>query len=129
MPRGIFLLCAGDPGAQENPSYVWVDWFNILGLGPNVPFETGNQSDSLHALVDGHFVERRVPYPMGFFAKGLEGRIGRSERRLEGARLMGDLGQPHAAAYRGHRRAGSRRAGSHAADIVEPARRPIPAPP
>jgi hypothetical protein len=40
-----------------------------------VPFETGNQSDSLHALVDGHFVELRVPYPMGFFAKGLEGRI------------------------------------------------------
>jgi hypothetical protein len=65
----------GDPGAEENPYYVWVDWFNILGLGANVPFETGNQSDSLHALVDGHFVELRVPYPMGFFAKGLEGRI------------------------------------------------------
>jgi len=40
-----------------------------------VPFETGNQSDSLHALVRGEFVELRVPYPMGFFAKGLEGRI------------------------------------------------------
>jgi hypothetical protein len=65
----------GDPGAQENPYYVWVDWFNTLGLGANVPFVTGNQSDSLHALVDGHFVELRVPYPMGFFAKGLEGRI------------------------------------------------------
>ena len=65
----------GDPGAEENPYYVWVDWFNILGLGPNVPFETGNQSDSLHALVNGEFVELRVPYPMGFFAKGLEGRI------------------------------------------------------
>src|SRR5947199_2436162 len=65
----------GDPGTQENPYYVWVDWFNSLGLGQNVPFETGNQSDSLHALVDGHFVELRVPYPMGFFSKGLEGRI------------------------------------------------------
>jgi hypothetical protein len=65
----------GDPGAEENPYYVWVDWFNILGLGPNVPFETGNQSDSLHALVGGQIVELRVPHPMGFFAKGLEGRL------------------------------------------------------
>ena len=65
----------GDPGAEENPYYVWVDWFNILGLGANVPFETGNQSDSLHALVGGQIIELRVPYPMGFFAKGLEGRI------------------------------------------------------
>ena len=65
----------GDPGAEDNPYYVWVDWFNILGLGANVPYETGNQSDSLHALVHGQFVELRVPYPMGFFAKGLEGRI------------------------------------------------------
>jgi len=65
----------GDPSAEENPYYLWVDWFNILGLGANVPLETGNQSDSLHALVGGQIVELRVPYPMGFFAKGLEGRI------------------------------------------------------
>jgi hypothetical protein len=65
----------GDPGAEENPYYVWVDQHNILGLGANVPFETGNQSDSLHVLVGGQIIELRVPYPMGFFAKGLEGRI------------------------------------------------------
>ncbi len=65
----------GDPGAEENPYYVWVDQHNILGLGANVPFETGNQSDSLHALVGGQIIELRVPYPMGFFTKGLEGRI------------------------------------------------------
>jgi hypothetical protein len=77
----------GDAGAEENPYYVWVDWFNILGLGANVPFETGNQSDSLHALVDGHFVELRVPYPMGFFAKGLEGRIDDSNAGWKGREL------------------------------------------
>jgi hypothetical protein len=77
----------GDPSAEENPYYVWVDWFNILGLGANVPFETGNQSDSLHALVDGHFVELRVPYPMGFFAKGLEGRIDDSNAGWKGREL------------------------------------------
>ena len=65
----------GDPGAQENPYYMWVDWYNTSGLGENVPIETGNQSDSLHALVGSQIVELRVPYPMGFFTKGLEGRI------------------------------------------------------
>ncbi len=65
----------GDPGAAENPYFVWVDQHNILGLGADVPIATGNQSDSLHALVGGQIVELRVPYPMGFFAKGIDGRI------------------------------------------------------
>jgi hypothetical protein len=65
----------GDPGAEENPYYTWVDQHNILGLGANVPIATGNQSDSLHALVGGQIIELRVPYPMGFFAKGIDGRI------------------------------------------------------
>ena len=30
---------------------------------------------SLHALVDGRLIGLRVPYPMGFFAKGIDGRI------------------------------------------------------
>ena len=32
-------------------------------------------SDALEALVDGKFVSLRVPYPMGFHAKGMDGRI------------------------------------------------------
>ncbi len=63
------------PGSAEASYYVWVDQHNTFGLGANVPFATGNASDSLHALVDGKFVELRVPYPMGFYAKGLDGRI------------------------------------------------------
>ena len=46
----------GDPGAEENPYFVWVDQHDILGLGANVPIATGNQSDSLHALVGGQIV-------------------------------------------------------------------------
>ncbi|HZZ62726.1 MAG TPA: carboxypeptidase-like regulatory domain-containing protein [Roseiarcus sp.] len=65
----------GDPGAAESPYMVWVDQHDILGLGPNTPIATGNQSDSLHALVGGRIVELRVPYPMGFFSKGIDGRI------------------------------------------------------
>jgi hypothetical protein len=37
--------------------------------------EAGSQSHSLHALVGGQIIELRVLHPMGFFAKGLEGRI------------------------------------------------------
>ena len=33
------------------------------------------RNDALLALVDGKFVVLRVPYPMGFFAKGMDGRI------------------------------------------------------
>jgi hypothetical protein len=46
-----------------------------LGLGRNTPIVTGNDSDSLIALVNGKFVIMRVPYPLGFFAKGMDGRI------------------------------------------------------
>jgi hypothetical protein len=66
---------AGRDGAAEGPYYTWVDQHNILGLGANTPIGTGNFSDSLHALTYGKVVELRVPYPMGFFAKGVDGRI------------------------------------------------------
>jgi hypothetical protein len=65
----------GDTGAAENPYYVWVDQHDVLGLGANTPLATGNQSDSPHALVDGNVIELRLPYPMGFFAKQIDGRI------------------------------------------------------
>jgi len=65
----------GDPGAAENPYNVFVDQHDTAGLGAGVPIATGNQSDSLHALVGGRVIELRVPYPMGFFAKGIDGRI------------------------------------------------------
>ncbi len=82
----------GDPGAEEHPYYMWVDWFNILGLGANVPFETGNNTDSLHALVGGQIVELRVPYPMGFFTKGLEGRIDDPKAGWKGRELWATSG-------------------------------------
>ncbi len=64
-----------DDGSAEASYYVWVDWFNTLGLGNNVPIATGNTSDAYFALVNGKFVTLRVPYPMGFYAKWGEGRI------------------------------------------------------
>ena len=47
----------------------------MLGVGKDVPIATGNLSEGLLALVDGKFLTLRVPYPMGFYAKGMDGRI------------------------------------------------------
>jgi hypothetical protein len=62
-------------GSADSHYYDWVDQFNTLGLGSDTPIATGNGSDSLLALVKGKFVVLRVPYPLGFFAKGMDGRI------------------------------------------------------
>jgi hypothetical protein len=62
-------------GSGETPYYAWVDQHDTLGLGKDVPIATGNQNDSLIALKDGKTVNMIVPYPMGFWAKGLDGRI------------------------------------------------------
>ena len=64
-----------DGGSAEASYYTWVDQHDTFGLGNDVPWATGNANDSLMALVDGKFVNFRVPYPMGFYAKGLDGRI------------------------------------------------------
>jgi hypothetical protein len=64
-----------DSGSADSHYYDWVDQFDTLGLGKNTPIITGNSSDSLIALVNGKFVVMRVPYPLGFFAKGMDGRI------------------------------------------------------
>jgi len=64
-----------DSGSALASYYTWVDQHDTFGLGRNVPFATGNTSDSLEVLVNGKFITLRVPYPMGFSAKGLDGRI------------------------------------------------------
>jgi hypothetical protein len=46
-----------------------------LGLGANVPIASANGGGSLLALVNGRFVDLRVPYPLGFFTKNVDGRI------------------------------------------------------
>ncbi|MBI4263855.1 MAG: hypothetical protein HY657_05750 [Acidobacteria bacterium] len=84
-PEGWRLYQTPGPnfkGATEGANadshyYNWVDQFDTFGLGQNTPIVTGNGSDSLLALnpQTGQFTILRVPYPLGFFAKGLDGRI------------------------------------------------------
>jgi hypothetical protein len=64
-----------ESGSAEASYYTWVDQFNTSGFGANIPMATGDANESLMALVDGKWVNMRVPYPMGFFAKWMDGRI------------------------------------------------------
>ncbi|MEQ1895841.1 MAG: carboxypeptidase regulatory-like domain-containing protein [Vicinamibacterales bacterium] len=63
------------PGSADSYYLNWVDWHNTGGFGNNVPMLVGSGSDSLMALVDGKWVVMRVPYPLGFMARGMDGRI------------------------------------------------------
>jgi hypothetical protein len=64
-----------ESGSAESSYYTWVDQFDTLGLGKDVPMATGNLNDGVLALVDGKFVTLRVPYPIGYYIKGMDGRI------------------------------------------------------
>jgi len=66
---------AVDSASADSAYYDFVDRFDLLGVGKDIPVSTGNLSEGLLALVDGKFLMFRVPYPMGFFAKGMDGRI------------------------------------------------------
>jgi len=74
--------------------YNWVDQFNTLGLGENVPIATGSGSDSLLALLPktGEWVVLRVPYPLGFFARGLDGRIDEPKAGWKGRGVWANYG-------------------------------------
>jgi len=65
-----------DPkGSADGAYYIWVDLYNTLGLGKDVPIASSNGGEALVALVDGKLISLHVPYPMGFFTKNVDGRI------------------------------------------------------
>jgi hypothetical protein len=81
-PEGWAVYQYPGPGFQgigensaESSYYTWVDQHDTFGLGRNVPLSTGNLNDGLIAYANGRMVVLRVPYPLGFYAKGLDGRI------------------------------------------------------
>ena len=83
-----------DPGSADYHYYNWVDQFDTLGLGPNIPIAAGSGSDSLLALQPdtGEWVVLRVPYPLGFFARGLDGRIDDPDGGWKGRGLWANFG-------------------------------------
>ena len=82
-----------DSGSAEASYYTWVDQFDTLGLGRNVPINTGNAAEGLLVLKDGKWVVLRVPYPTGFYTKWLDGRIDDPNGGWKGRALYADYGQ------------------------------------
>ena len=66
---------AVENGSADSAYYDFVDRFDTLGAGKDAPIATGNLSEGLLVLAEGKFITLRVPYPMGYYAKGLDGRI------------------------------------------------------
>jgi hypothetical protein len=101
-PEGWTLYRTPGPkfkGAPDSVSsdmlyYNWVDQFDVFGLGRNVPMATGTGSESLLALLpNGQFVTFRVPYPMGFYHRGVDGRIDDPAAGWKGRGLWANFGQ------------------------------------
>lgn len=82
-----------DPGSAESSYYAWVDRYDTFGLGKDVPIAMGNQNSSILALVNGKFVNITVPYPMGFFAKNVDGRVDDPNAGWKGKELWSTYGQ------------------------------------
>ena len=85
-----------DPGSAEASYYTWVDQFDTFGLGKNVPIATGNANESLLALRGRQVRQLRVPYPMGFYAKWVDGRIDDPNAGWKGKGLWSTYAHPHA---------------------------------
>jgi len=74
--------------------YNWVDQHNILGLGADLPIATGSNSDSLLVLnpQTKQWTPLRVPYPLGFYSRGLDGRIDDPRGGWKGRALYANYG-------------------------------------
>ncbi|HUI78926.1 MAG TPA: carboxypeptidase-like regulatory domain-containing protein [Bryobacteraceae bacterium] len=74
--------------------YNWVDQHNIIGLGADTPFATGSNSDSLIALnpQTKQWTYFRIPYPLGFYSRGMDGRIDDANMGWKGRALYSNYG-------------------------------------
>ena len=91
---GPKLAGVDDHGSADFHYYNWVDQFDTLGLGKNVPIATGSTSDSLLAFLpdEEEFVIMRVPYPLGFYSRGMDGRIDDPTTGWKGRGVWADYG-------------------------------------
>jgi hypothetical protein len=76
-----------DSGGAEASFYDRVDQFDTFGRGTHTPIATSNGEDALLALVNGKWVILRVPYLIGFFAKGMDARVDDAKAGWKGKRL------------------------------------------
>ncbi len=72
----------------------WTDSHNIMQMGQDTPFLTGSNSDSLIALnpQTKKWTYFRIPYPLGFYARGLDARIDDGNAGWKGRALYSNYG-------------------------------------
>ena len=81
-------------GSADFHYYNWVDQFNTLGLGNDVPIVAGTGSDSMLAFLpeSGEWVIMRVPFPLGFYSRLVDGRIDDPDAGWKGRGLWATYG-------------------------------------
>jgi len=74
--------------------YNWVDRHNIAGFGTDTPLANGSNSDALLVLnpQTREWTTLRVPYPLGFYSRGMDGRIDDSNAGWKGRALYANYG-------------------------------------
>jgi hypothetical protein len=82
-------------GSADWHYLTWVDLHNTLGLGNDIPILPGSNSDSLLAFLPDkeEWVVVRVPYPMGFYTRGMDGRIDDINAGWKGRGVWADYGE------------------------------------
>jgi hypothetical protein len=78
--------------SAESSYYSWVDQHNTFGLGEDIPMSTANLHGGLVAMKDGKMILLTVPYPLGFYAKGFDGRIDDPKAGWKGRGLWSSSG-------------------------------------
>jgi hypothetical protein len=77
------------------PYYIWVDQFNTFGMGKDMVVTCGTNSDSM-VLFDPlteKFSIIRIPYPLSFYSRGLDGRIDDASAGWKGRGLWATYGE------------------------------------
>ena len=70
-------MLATETGSSDYHYYLWVDQFDTFGMGKDMVIACGTGSDSLIIFnpKTEQFTTIRMPYPMVFYSRGLDGRI------------------------------------------------------
>jgi hypothetical protein len=74
---------------------MFMDQFDVLGMGKDIPITPGTNSDSLLALMPDteRWVVMRVPYPRGFYSRGMDERIDDPSTGWKGRGLWSDYAE------------------------------------
>jgi streptogramin lyase len=76
-PGVKFKGTGAETGTTDFPYYLWVDQFDVSGLGKDTVFVTGSASDAMFVFDPKKetFSVFHIPYPMPYYARGLDGRV------------------------------------------------------